>query len=148
MRRGSELPDRGDWARIDPLLDELLDLPPDRRAARLDEACRGDDAFRAQVERLLAADERAGSFLDTEAGAAFHLLAEEAAGSPAGAGDEAVAGARIGPWRLVRELGRGGMGAVFLAERADGQFQQQAALKVVKRGMDTDEFLRRCLSEP
>jgi serine/threonine-protein kinase len=49
----------------------------------------------------------------------------------------------IGHWRIVGELGRGGMGAVFLAERADGAFEKQAALKIVKRGMDTDEILRR-----
>ncbi len=55
--------------------------------------------------------------------------------------------ARIGPYRLVRELGQGGMGIVYLAERADGQFEQHVALKLVKRGMDSDEILRRFLAE-
>src|SRR5690606_2456991 len=47
------------------------------------------------------------------------------------------------PYRIVREIGRGGMGAVYLAERADGEFDQRVAVKLVKRGMDTDEILAR-----
>jgi eukaryotic-like serine/threonine-protein kinase len=54
---------------------------------------------------------------------------------------------RIGPYRVVRELARGGMGVVYLAERADGQFEQRVALKLVKRGMDSDEIHRRFLAE-
>jgi eukaryotic-like serine/threonine-protein kinase len=56
-------------------------------------------------------------------------------------------GVLIGPYRLVRELGQGGMGIVYLAERADGQFEQRVALKLIKRGMDSDEILRRFLGE-
>jgi serine/threonine-protein kinase len=59
----------------------------------------------------------------------------------------ALEGARIGPYRVVRELARGGMGAVYLAERADGLFEQRAALKLIKRGMDSDEIHRRFLGE-
>src|SRR5262249_49122110 len=54
---------------------------------------------------------------------------------------------RVGPWRLVRRLGDGGMGVVWLAERADGQFEQGAALKLIKRGMDSDAGLARFLRE-
>jgi tetratricopeptide (TPR) repeat protein/predicted Ser/Thr protein kinase len=56
-------------------------------------------------------------------------------------------GALIGPYRLLRELGQGGMGVVYLAERADGQFEQRVALKLIKRGMDSDDILRRFLGE-
>jgi eukaryotic-like serine/threonine-protein kinase len=56
-------------------------------------------------------------------------------------------GRLVGPYRIVRELARGGMGAVYLAERADGQFQQRVALKLIKRGMDSDEIHRRFLAE-
>jgi serine/threonine-protein kinase len=53
----------------------------------------------------------------------------------------------VGPYRLVRELGHGGMGVVYLAERADGQFEQRVALKLIKRGMDSEDILRRFLAE-
>ena len=56
-------------------------------------------------------------------------------------------GVAVGPYRVVRELARGGMGAVYLAERADGQFEQRVALKLIKRGMDSEEIHRRFLAE-
>jgi serine/threonine-protein kinase len=74
------------------------------------------------------------------------MLAGDAAplaGSLAGS----LAGTLIGPYRLVSELGHGGMGVVYLAERADGHFEQRVALKLIKRGMDSDEILRRFLAE-
>src|SRR5690606_25102516 len=71
------------------------------------------------------------------------LLAELDANAFAG-GDAALApGVRVGAYRIVHEIGRGGMGVVYLAERADEEFEKRVALKVVKRGMDTDEVLRR-----
>jgi eukaryotic-like serine/threonine-protein kinase len=137
--------DRERWARLSPLLDQLLDLAPAEREAHLLALSGDDETLRLQLRRLLAADQAAG-FLETGDAAAFHALA--AGGEVEAPADErTAAGARIGPWEVVRELGRGGMGAVFLASRADGQFQQEAALKVVKRGMDTDEVLRRFLAE-
>ena len=60
-----------------------------------------------------------------------------------GAGAEAAAPERIGPWRIVRELGQGGMGTVYLGERSEGGFRQSAAVKLVRRGMDSDFILRR-----
>ena len=58
-----------------------------------------------------------------------------------------VEGRRIGPYRVVREIGRGGMGAVYLAARADEQFEQRVAIKLIKRGMDTDDIIRRFRTE-
>ena len=58
-----------------------------------------------------------------------------------------VEGRRIGPYRVVREIGRGGMGAVYLAARADEQFEQRVAIKLIKRGMDTDDIIRRFRNE-
>src|SRR4029077_17966902 len=54
---------------------------------------------------------------------------------------------RIGAYRIVREIGRGGMGAVYLAARADGEFEKDVAIKVLKRGTDTEEIVRRFRSE-
>src|SRR5690349_20320789 len=60
---------------------------------------------------------------------------------------EDIIGERVGAYRIAGELGRGGMGAVYLAERADSEFRRRVAVKVVKRGMDTDSILRRFRNE-
>lgn len=125
------------WERINALFDRAVELPAGERAAFLAAACGADPALRAEVERLVDAHERAGGFIQSPASA-----------DPAGAAADGPApGRRIGPWRVVRELGRGGMGTVYLAERADGQFEQRIALKLIRRGMDTDSVLRRFRNE-
>jgi serine/threonine protein kinase/tetratricopeptide (TPR) repeat protein len=132
------------WHRIDSILDAAFELPVDARDAYLERACSGDPELRSRVDALLAADREAGDFL------AAPLIRPSAPGleaadpSPAAA---AAVGQRIGPYRVLRELGRGGMGAVYLAERADGQFEQRVALKLIRRGMASDEILRRFLRE-
>lgn len=80
----------------------------------------------------MAEAEANSAFLETPA-CRFHGKAEASA----------LANQQFGPYRVVREIGRGGMGTVWLAERADGQFQQQVALKLIKRGMDSDEIVWR-----
>ena len=125
------------WHRAARIFDSALECAPGaRRAALLDAECGADDALRREVESLLAAHEEAQSFL---AGTPFELPLAQVLG---GASVE-PAGRQLGAYRLVRELGRGGMGAVFLAERADEQYEQHVAIKVVKRGMDSDAILSR-----
>ncbi|MGI9176223.1 MAG: serine/threonine protein kinase, partial [Rhodothermales bacterium] len=128
------------WQRIDRLFDEALDLPPDERMAFLDGACDGDEALREEVEALLTACENATGFLDQPP-----ISLAETALSPffEMPEDDLAPGQSIGPYRIVEPIGRGGMGAVYLAERDDGHFQKRVALKVVKRGMDTDEIVGR-----
>ena len=113
-----------DWfRRVDSVFDAVVDLPADQRSAFVDRACGGDEALRAEVLELLRAYHRSDSPLDSPAAAiAAPLLAPP---TPAG---------RIGPFRVVREIGRGGMGYVFLGERADGQFEQRVALKLIQHG--------------
>ena len=62
---------------------------------------------------------------------------------PSENGSDSMIGRRVGIYELVKEIGRGGMGAVYLAERADGEFRQRVAVKLVKRGTDTDFVLNR-----
>jgi eukaryotic-like serine/threonine-protein kinase len=130
------------WARIDALFGEGLDRPESERLAFLAAECGEDrelyDAVRSLLEDAAVAGDLIG---ESVTGFAADLLAT----LPADAEDEGdpVAGRRVGPYRLVAELGRGGMGAVYLAERADGEFEKRVALKLVKRGMDTDEILHR-----
>jgi eukaryotic-like serine/threonine-protein kinase len=128
------------WERLNEVFHAAVELAPEQRAGFLDYACSHDPGLRAEVERLVAAHERAGRFIEAPAIAeAGPWLAESS--KPLSAGH------RVGPYRVVREIGRGGMGAVYLAERADGQFEQQVALKLIKRGMDTDLVLQRFRAE-
>jgi non-specific serine/threonine protein kinase/serine/threonine-protein kinase len=125
-----------DWQRIKELFNEAVEYEPAARARFLNEACAGDAGLLAQVESLIASDEEAGDFI---AEPAFIPL-----GAAVSAEAEAVTtGQRVGSYEIVRELGRGGMGAVHLGVRADAQFDKRVAIKVVKRGMDTDFVLRR-----
>jgi tetratricopeptide (TPR) repeat protein len=119
---------------------EALELPPDQRAAWLDRACAGDDDLRRNVESLIAADARAGAFLETPA------LAADGAAETVAAIAQGVAGladgASVGPYRIVRELGHGGMGVVYLAERADAAFEKRVAIKIVRADFSRDASRR------
>ena len=138
IRLASLDPER--FARLEAILEKVIDLPPREAANALDRLCGGDGELRAQAEELLEADRaNPASFLSS---GGPELEADALASL-----DEDLAGTRAGPYRLVREIGRGGMGRVYLAERADGQFEQRVAIKVLKRGLDTDELLRRFLRE-
>jgi serine/threonine-protein kinase len=140
------------WQRIEEALRRALDAPEERRRACVDEACGDDAALRADVERLLAADAAleadaaAREFLSTPAA---DVIAPAVRGLAAGGIADAgrPAGTRMGPYRIEREIGRGGMGVVYLAERGDGQFEERVALKVLKKGVDSEEILRRFLQE-
>jgi serine/threonine protein kinase/tetratricopeptide (TPR) repeat protein len=126
------------FQRCEELFHSARQLDGQAREAFLREACAGDQTLLADVERLLAADDRAGDFIVSPAVAPPSAWADAA---------ESWAGRRVGPYNVVREIGRGGMGAVYLAERADGQYRQRVALKLIKRGMDTEQVLARFRAE-
>ncbi len=138
--------DRARWQRLSALLDEAFELSPEARPKFLDAACGGDVELRRQVEELLTADAAAGEFLSVPAAErAAPLFAETDAGTT-----DAPTNARgrvIGAYRLLGELGEGGMALVYLAERADGQFEQQVALKLLKHGVHGELSQRRFLQE-
>ncbi|MEL6444579.1 MAG: serine/threonine-protein kinase [Bacteroidota bacterium] len=108
------------WSKIERLLEEASARAPQDRAAFLDSACPDDD-LRAEVERLL----------DADATAYFRGLGQRVGESVDAALADAMLGRRVGRWRLVAHIGRGGMGTVYRAERADGTFEQVAALKLL-----------------
>jgi len=124
------------------LFEGLVELPEREREARL--AALEDRKLAARVERLLAADRVLEAALGDPLRAAAGWLAEE--DRAAGVVDERR-GERIGAWRILERIGRGGMGEVFLAERADGAFERRVALKVLKRGLDSEEIVARFLAE-
>lgn len=113
-----------DWTQMESLFPDLVALSPALRPRFLDRHCRGNDALRHELEAMLVASE-GHSVLDQTP----QVRAQHGA-TPT---DDAPlpTNTRIGAWRIVRMVGRGGMGEVYLAERAEGGFTQQAAIKLL-----------------
>ncbi|MCE7951378.1 MAG: serine/threonine protein kinase [Xanthomonadales bacterium PRO7] len=125
------------FQRLQELFDAAVLLAPEARARFLDDACAADAELRAELEGLLAADARAH---DPLAASVAHGTAEHF--------DDTAPwlGRRIGNYRILRELGRGGMGSVFLAERADAEYESRVAIKLI-RGFPTSAALERLRRE-
>ncbi len=133
-------PDQERWRRVEALLDEALELEPAQRAAFLARAADDPELF-AEVQRMLGAIERSEAFLHEPVARVAGELSPNPAPLPAGTP------AVIEHYRIVREIGRGGMGSVYLAERVD-DFEQRVALKLVRRGLHLDnEIVQRFLEE-
>lgn len=129
------------WQQIKDVFQSAIELEASRRRSFLDEACRGNSELRNEVERLIVLHEQAGDFIETPASDStlpIGLFEPQA---------EPVIGRRIGPYKVVREIGRGGMGAVYLAIRADDQYQKRVAIKLIKGWMDSDSIVRRFRNE-
>jgi serine/threonine-protein kinase len=118
---------RDSWRRIAVILDRALELPSAERAAFLDQACAGSAVLKSEVEEYLEADEEAGPFLETPIGEYVEVLLAEPR-APAGSG-RTLAGRRLGPYRVIREIGGGGMGVVF--EGWDTRLERRVALKLL-----------------
>lgn len=125
------------WREVDRLFAAALDLPPDQREPWLAAACEGNPELRREVERLLAADAREDPFLDRPPG---ELLTAELA-------EEPEEGEHVGPYRLLRPLGRGGMGTVYLAAGDDAQDERLVAVKILHAGLESSVLRRRFLAE-
>lgn len=124
------------WKLVQSLFERALELPEDDRDRFLRGECGGDEELLREVLSLIASDRESNQFLEGRALEAVGISE-----------DFAPEGSVIGPYQIIRQIGFGGMGAVYLAERSDGQFRQQVALKVIKRGMDTDAILQRFQGE-
>ena len=114
---------------VEDLFEQVLDRPQEDWDEAVEELCGGDDALAAEVRRLLSAHQRAEGLLERP----FHLE------TPTDSSDETdrILGTKIGNYLILQEIGRGGMGRVYLAERADGHFRQRVALKLI-REVDAD----------
>jgi non-specific serine/threonine protein kinase/serine/threonine-protein kinase len=126
------------WQRVKQLVDEAVAVDGSKWPSFLDDACDGDTELRREVESLLSSHKQAGTgFLNSPA---IHLSSE----AP---GSVSRVGRRIGVYEIVEEIGRGGMGEIYRAVRADGQYNKEVALKVVRGGFDTTFALERFRNE-
>jgi eukaryotic-like serine/threonine-protein kinase len=125
------------WKRVREVFDQAISVPEGARAAFLDSVCSGDIELRQEVESLLRSHQEAGSiFLEKPAADLKTALA--------GAAEHGSrAGRRVGVYRLIDQIGEGGMGEVYRAERADGMYDKQVAIKFVRVGFDTKAVLER-----
>jgi serine/threonine-protein kinase len=124
-----------DWQRLQELFEQVVALPAADRDAFLAVACGRDTKLKDQLLALLKADD---------------VNAESTGGGPLNkldSPDNALIGTIVGAWKIIERIGVGGMGSVFLAERSDGSFEQRAALKIVKKGMDTESVVQRFRQE-
>jgi serine/threonine protein kinase/tetratricopeptide (TPR) repeat protein len=115
-------------------LDAIEKVPPDQWASYLDEACAGNATLRARVDKLLKAQVKLGTFHETPKPALFDEHACERPGTV------------IGPYKLLEQIGEGGMGLVFMAEQAQ-PIRRRVALKILKPGMDTRQVIARFEAE-
>jgi serine/threonine-protein kinase len=125
------------WARIEEIFHTASELPPARRPAYLNQACAADATLRAEVEALLESADEPDLLLRAVSQEASSVLESNSA-----------EGRTIGPYRVLRRLGQGGMGAVYLAIRADDQYEKQVAIKLIRAGHEQRAGLfRRFLNE-
>jgi len=131
------------WRKVEEIFQGALDCSPDERNQFVIVACGEDESLCRDVQLLLRQHDSAGELMEqplyanTELGMLESFVEES----------DPMLGRRLGSYRIEREIGRGGMGAVYEASRADNEFHKRAAIKLVKRGMDTDFILRRFRKE-
>jgi serine/threonine-protein kinase len=128
---------------IDQVFTRALEMPGDSRAAYIAAAC-PNDAIKDEVLALLSA--ATSEALDERFDAARERIWREIAETDS-APEEDLAGQRVGAWKIGKRLARGGLATVFLAEREGGEFEQTAAFKVLRRGLDTDDVIARFRAE-
>lgn len=141
----------GDWQRIEDTFHAALEVPAAERSVFLKERLSDAPALITEVEKLLRSEASDEQFIEASVWTDSRFLSTKAkkeisnsiSDAPAADATSNLHGRRIGAFRLVGELGRGGMGSVYLGERADGEFEQKVAVKLIKKGMDSDFIVRR-----
>jgi serine/threonine protein kinase/tetratricopeptide (TPR) repeat protein/TolB-like protein len=124
------------WDQVKELFALALERDPEDRSSFLRQACAGDDSLRSEVESLLSSFDGADTFLEDYPVVDF-----------VSAQSRAMTGRRIGAYRIIREIGQGGMAVVYLGERDDQNYRKQVAIKMVKPGIDTEQVLHRFRNE-
>ncbi|MBX7173890.1 MAG: protein kinase [Pyrinomonadaceae bacterium] len=132
------------WRKIQEIFEEAIEIEdPAQVKSFLERVCADDEELKNEVKKLLKQDSEAESLMNRplmeESG--LHLLGDFAEEI------DPLIGEKIGNYQIIKEIGHGGMGEVYLAERIDGEFEQKVAVKLIKRGMDTRFILRRFRQE-
>ena len=134
------------WAKVREAFNELIDLPTAARALRMAELVAESPVLATEVEQMLQADAQAGTEqLGAIAGGFAAAVVARERGKPVPR--DLRVGSQLGSWLLVKVLGEGGMGSVFLAQRKSVGFTQQAAIKLLRVGNQSDEARRRFVAE-
>ncbi len=127
------------WQQVTELFEAAAEMKEPERTRYLQEECAGDRELLAEIESLLASHEQASQFIEQPIAAVPREVFSETRSDRS---DE-----QFGAYRIIREIGRGGLGTVYLAERADDEYRKEVAIKLVRRGLDTEDILRRFRNE-
>ena len=122
-----------DWEQVKEVFSSVLEIEPERRSDFLDERCGDDETLRTEVESWLASHAESEGFIETPVFSANSIIDQP---TP-------MAGRQFGNYRIIREIGHGGMGAVYLARRTDGEFEQEVALKIVRQSIAENQMIER-----
>ena len=126
------------WQRAKTIVADALVLPPDERSAYVDACCADDRALHGEVTSLLRHATNTADFIESPA----------ALGTPASAlAQHSLVGARVGAYCIAREIGQGGMGVVYAADRVDGAYVQRVAIKILRNAIHTEADVRRMQRE-
>jgi eukaryotic-like serine/threonine-protein kinase len=139
-------PDADRWRLIEEICFEAMQIDPARRPGMLDARCGGDASLRTEVDTILSASDRHPDFLERPV-----IVVSDAVAPPGRGvlpdGPQPATGSKvdemIGPYRVIRPIGHGGMGEVYLATREGDGFTHTVAVKVIRRGLDTEHVLHR-----
>lgn len=128
--------DSDNWQQIKEIFQSAMELPSAKRQTFLKTKCGDDESLKSEVEAMLEANDEIGDFIVAPALSSIRdFVADES--------KQTRIGQKIGAYKIEKEIGRGGMGAVYLGTRADADFEKKVAIKLIKRGFDTDEIISR-----
>lgn len=143
------------WRKIESIFQLAMELPSEERTEFIRRECKDDSELLSEIEKLIPGAATEKDFLESPAWMEHFLRQTEIkngvddffGNAELETSNKIFIGRKIGVYRLTEEIGKGGMGVVYSAERADGEFRQKVAIKLIKRGMDTDFVLRRFRQE-
>jgi eukaryotic-like serine/threonine-protein kinase len=139
------------WHRVEDLYHRAMELDESRRSEFLEDSCGDDQALRREVESLLAHEKAAEHFIESPALEVMGKLVAQEPGITVSefpdSGTTKCGPKRVGAYRIIREIGRGGMAVVYLGERDDQNYRKQVAIKMVKPGIDSEQILDRFRNE-